>query len=242
MRRNMRKPADMKVRTYGQHLVRINSEELPFVPAFVAQNQLMPDEMIDILLYACPRSWQKEMDRQGFDPLAHNFAQVMGFMERIEEAEDFDGTKIEDRKKSASKGKHKSHNDKGKSDKKHCMLHGWGNHSTEECETLKAQAKRMKDDRAGDKTKKFGNKTWTRKSDTSVTKNKKDLAAFITKQVKAGVEKRMQELNSCDKKRKADDSDDDLDLGCLDKELKDFNYEDMDNLKIDDDDSDEASC
>ena len=57
------------------------------------------------------------------------------------------------------------------------------------------------------------------------------MASFIKKSVAKGVQK---ELNSIDKKRKA--KDDKLDLNAFDGDLKGFNYEDMDNLKIESDD------
>ena len=44
------------------------------------------------------------MDRQGWDPLEHDINEVVDFMERIKEAEDFDGHKVANSKK-ASKGK-----------------------------------------------------------------------------------------------------------------------------------------
>ena len=77
----------------------------------------------------------------------------------------------------------------------------------------------------------YSNKTWKRKAEDSAKSTKKDLASFIKKSVAKGVQK---ELNSLDKKRKA--KDDELDLNAFDGDLKGFNYEDMDNLKIESDD------
>ena len=63
LRRECRKPADMKVRTYYQHLVRINMDEMPMLPPnFSSSNCLSNDEMVDILIYGCPKSWAREMD------------------------------------------------------------------------------------------------------------------------------------------------------------------------------------
>ena len=50
---------------------------------------LTTDELIDILLYATPKSWQKEISRQGFDPMNHDLNTIVSFMECIEETEDF---------------------------------------------------------------------------------------------------------------------------------------------------------
>ena len=65
-----------------------------------------------------------------------------------------------------------------------------------------------------------------RKSDSAKKDTKKDLAAFIAKTVR-------KELHAFSKKRKNDD----MSEGELDQfDLSNFNYKDMDNLKIDSDD------
>jgi len=54
---------------------------------------LTPDEIIDILLFGAPKSWQCKMDCQGFDSLDKTVTEVVEFMERIEMSEDFDGNR-----------------------------------------------------------------------------------------------------------------------------------------------------
>jgi hypothetical protein len=88
------------------------------------------------------------------------------------------------------------------------MLHRNCSHSTEEYNTLKEQAKKLKTGSPGS-NKKFGNKTWTCKASDSTSSNKKELAVFIKKSVAAEVRK---ELNSIDKKQKASDKDSSVDL------------------------------
>ena len=61
----------MKVRIYMQHLLRMNMGELEMLPPFRANQVLSNDKLLDILLYGTPKSWQREMDCQGFDPLLH---------------------------------------------------------------------------------------------------------------------------------------------------------------------------
>jgi hypothetical protein len=72
----------MKVLKYYQALIRINNEELPNLPPFGAGQALSQDEMIDILLHGTPCSWQNEMERQGFDPMASTANEVVDFMGR----------------------------------------------------------------------------------------------------------------------------------------------------------------
>ena len=96
LQRECRETADMKVRTYYNHLIRINKEEIPALPPFQPNQLLGNDELLDIVPYGTPRSWQWEMDRQGWDPLDHDINKVIDFMERIKEAEDFDEKNIQE--------------------------------------------------------------------------------------------------------------------------------------------------
>ena len=234
-RREMRKPTDMKVRAHYQQITRINTEEIASLPPFAPHQALGDDEMTDILLYGSPKSWQKEMDRQGFDPMEHPIVEVVDFMENVESAEDFDGSKIDSKKKSS-----KTIAKPSKNGELYCMLHGKGNHSTQECNQLKEQAKRMKSNRSnnatGGKTI-HKNKTWQKDAAKASAKAKSDLAALIKKTVK-------KEIAVVHKKRKASD-DDSFDLNALDDELKDFNYDQLKDLSINDDEGSvhsEASC
>ena len=229
LRRDARKPADMKVRQYYQHLLRVNNDELIQLPPFRPDQNMGEDELIDILLFGTPKSWTREMDRQGFDPINKALSEVVDFMERIEQAEDFDGQTIDHAQKnqSSSNGKKKV---KTSSKGKYCLLHGPNTHPTDECKVLKAKANDLKDNNSSSSNKKKGKNSWTKKADEATSKDKKDLAAFIKKAVAQGVQK---ELNSLDKKRKSEH-----DLNAFD--LKEFNYK-MGDLKVSDDSSDDES-
>ncbi len=88
LRRECRKPADVKVRTYCQHLARIVLTELPQLPPFIPNQMLQTDEVMDILIHGVPKSWAREMDHQGFDPWTHDPQDVVTFLEQIETAEE----------------------------------------------------------------------------------------------------------------------------------------------------------
>jgi len=216
--------------------MRINAEEIPCCPpGYDIAQCLSEDEIVDILLFGTPKSWQREMDRQGFDPLAKTPAEVVAFMERIEMSEDFDAdkkvVKVNNQKTNNNKKKNTS---TGTGGSKYCMLHGNCSHGTEECNTLKAEAKKLKGNSYGNNNSSNGrskNKTWTKKGQQESEKSQKELAAFVKKSVKQGIKK---ELHSIQKKRKSD-SDDEIDLHALELELDEFNYEDMDKMDIKDD-------
>ncbi len=231
LRRSCRKPADMKVRVYFQRLLTIANDEITYVPPFDPEQILSEDELIDILLFGTPKSWQNEMDRQGFDPIANCAADVVAFMEQIETAEEFNGNAepVKGNKHAAKKKKSSgTATDKGD---KNCLLHGNAGHTTDECKVLKAEADKLKKTNTN---KTGGNKTWSRKAEEAKVGSKKELAAFINKSIKQGVQK---ELASVEKKRKATAEMNAFDLD--DDALKDFNYADLDDLRIDS--SDEVS-
>ena len=243
MRREMRKPPDMKIRQYLVNLNRMNNEEIPNLPPYTVGQQLTDDELVDILLYAVPKSWIKEMDRQGFDAVAKTPGQVVDFLEQIETAEDFDGDKQKQvvnnsNNKNKSKQQKQGSDSKSKGDgSKYCMLHGKGNHSSEECRNMQAQVKRMKTN--GGEAKSTGgskNKTWSRKSEDNKKVTKKELNALLTKAVKKAAQK---EVNALTKKRKSDDSDSEEEMHAIerkvdDMDLNDFSVEDLKRVLDDD--------
>jgi len=84
----------MSAKQHIMHIYRITTEEIARCPtAFDRDQCLSDDEIIDILLWGRPKSWQRNMDPQGFDPLAKTLTEVVEFMEHIEMSEDFDGNK-----------------------------------------------------------------------------------------------------------------------------------------------------
>ena len=178
LRREARKPIDMGIRTYRMHIIRINSQEITRLPPnFNNAQMLSEDKIIDILLFGTPKSWQREMDHQGFDPLASSPSEAVAFVERIEMLEDFDGDR-KVTKVAQGKGKKKSNFVKGNSDadgSKHCVLHGNNNtHDASECKTLIAQAKKLKGNNGANQKSKSGNKSWKNKPKDAIDDSKKE--------------------------------------------------------------------
>ena len=234
LRRDCRKPTGMTVHNYALRLRELNLDVIGKLPPYNKSEEdkrLTDDEMIDILLYGTPKSWQREMERQGFDPIEKEFDEVSQFMQRIEASEEVEvkGKTVNDKKKPAAK-KQKSTSTNGNANKssdnkgsKCCANHGWCAHTTEEC--------RGKGGGKFSGSKGGGDKPWAKESEEAKTVATKDLNAYINKWIKKGVAK---ELASLDKKRKASE---DFDLHAIeDGELKNYNYAEMDNLKIDSDD------
>ena len=120
--------------------------------------------------------------------MAKTAQEIVQFMENIEMSEDFDG----DAKKKIAQasGEAKIVNDKkatkknnNTSGQKFCLLHGNNNtHTTDECNTLKAQAKKLKGNTGGNAGKAKGkgkNKTWNNKSKDVTNKSKGELTSML---------------------------------------------------------------
>jgi len=94
LRCEARKPFDMNIKSCHMNITRINSEDIrKLPPKFDETQSLAEDEIVDILLHGTRKSWQKEMDHQGFDPLGHASMEVVAFMEWIKASEEFDSDK-----------------------------------------------------------------------------------------------------------------------------------------------------
>ena len=228
----MRKPVDMSVRKYYQVISRINNEELPHLPPFGNGQFLNSDEVLDILLFGTPRSWQTKMDRQGFDPIEKGLLATVDFMENLESTEEktFQEVKPKNKKKGSDKGSGETKNSSKKTAPYFCKVHGPNyTHDTVDC-----RAAKKSDSSKG----KCPNKTWSRKADEVTSASKKELAALVAttikKEVKAGVKK---QLASVSKKRKSDNADSDEECALvqmLEKNLDGFNYQQMESLTLND--------
>ena len=86
MRRVMRKPADMDSQQFVSRVGELNRylEEFPATNQRVAATKLEDDELMDILEFSVPNSWQRQMVLQDFDPLDSTPQQFVNFFQRME--------------------------------------------------------------------------------------------------------------------------------------------------------------
>jgi len=138
MKRFLRKPRDMKAREFVSRVRKIN-ELLTESPQATDESKLLRDELLDLMEFGMPASWQKAMILQDFDPVSHSsIAEFVGFCERLEPTEP-ETNRIE-KKDSFNHDKPISK----KAKRKYCMLHGECGHSTEECRIMKSYAETLK--------------------------------------------------------------------------------------------------
>jgi hypothetical protein len=246
MRRNCRKPTNMSVRECTNNLRRINERELCKLPPFGADQILTGDELTDIVLHGVPRSWPREMEKQGFDPDTKTLVEIIQFCERMEEAEDFGvGRDAQKTKTTHNKVKHdkvkgdKKEKPSSSGDHKYCLLHGDNHtHNSDECHVLvkRVQAMRRSD---GDKRKPSHKKPWNRDAAKGNGSSKKELAAFVRKTAR-------KELHAFTKRRKTSASSKDEDTKSVSSsggelDLSSFDYDEMDKLAIDSDEAKQSS-
>ena len=248
LRRHCRKPKGMRVREYMQLVNNMNREEFPLLPPFDPNQYLHDGEILDIILFGTPKSWEREMDKQGFDPFAHQLNDVVDKLEDIETAEGFDAeaTKVtakKDKKKPAkAKGSNNksSNNTSDNGNKKHCLFHGWGGHTTDECERLKNQVKKLKAEKSGNEktsnnnnnSKKDDKKSVSWKKKAEDAKGNDNFVTFMNETVQQAV------ANAVSNSKRKSDDDSTGSIAALqeieDMDLSEFDYQKMEDIVIED--------
>ena len=103
---------------------------------------LQDDELLDLLEFGVPTSWQREMVHQDFDPLRNSLNNFIAFCEHMEAVEQADGRPSQSLSQNSNhdnkpqKRKHKRSTTTTDSSTKSCILHGECGHSTDKCHIL----------------------------------------------------------------------------------------------------------
>ena len=262
MRRKMRKPSDMRTRTYIAHIHKMNMEELPLLPP-IKENQSLPmEEIKDIIIYGLPKSWTRKMDEFDFDPYGGSMNEVINFCERMESAEEHDKVAKpvkQEGHKSAKKAKPSNYRSQDKlNGGKWCDFHENNTHNTKDCFTVR---KLKKEHDAGGKPA-YKNKTWKRKSDDASSYSKKELSAIAAKAGKKAIKEAKEKKKSLylmamkrksrDEESSNDDDNSDMEsvasinmmekgMDEIDRQLADFDFTKT-NSKGDDMSQGEVSC
>ena len=196
LRHECRKPADMRVRNYYQHLVFINTQELTLLPPFGVTQSFNNHDLMDILLFATPKKWQHKMDQMGFNPLASSPDALLAFMENCEVIEDYDTANMTMARKpnNSKNGNNKGAKPSDPKKQKWCDNHGWTNHTTAKCKKNKPGFNSFKKGNNKPKGKAFGNrmnaKSWQRKSNEPNKEVQKKEMNAIMKSKSANISKR----------------------------------------------------
>ena len=190
MRRFMKKPPNMRFRTYVAHINKINKEEIMELPPFNGLAQtLKKDDLVDIMLNGMPTAWEDEMDKHDFDPEANSIQELVDFCERLEAVEQRHkssnnnnnqnqngNSQSGSRKKAKTNGN--SHGSKKSSTGKWCTFHEKDTHDTSECRQKQFHGKNSDGSpKKADKSKSYNNKS----KDNNQYISKKELNALMKK-------------------------------------------------------------
>lgn len=147
MRRSLEKPTDMSMREFMSRLQEINEYFLQFPLDYNGDKvrKLSEAELVEIGEYAIPQDWQDTMHLHNLDPLTAGVSDFIEFCERLEtlDSQSDDDKPTRKRTKRTTSGKTNRDNDHASGDLV-CMLHGRGNHTSDDCYQLKGLAKRHK--------------------------------------------------------------------------------------------------
>ena len=227
MRRHMRKPKTMTTRDFAARVAELNAYLKEF-PPFVNNQELPEEEVLDILEFGVPNSWQKNMVLQGFEPLNHTPSEFVAFCERHEFTEgSLDNSeqnvakpkpspKGGDDRKSGAKSSAEAHsNKKRKNTEKWCDLHQTSGHDTSECKVVQAQIQKMRQSWEPVRHSK-GKTDYSKKGD----KDKKELMSLVKEGIKSYI---MSKKQKHEKSYKVAEQSDDL---------SDFDVDDFKNLEV----------
>jgi hypothetical protein len=146
MRRYMRKPQSMKIRNYVDRILEINNylKYFPTKTGETAATILPDDEIMDILTYGIPNSWQKKIVELNFDTQASNPNEFIELCERISYGETItDGPMVKAKQIAGEKGAKgqpsssrknltKSQHTPDPNGQKYCPLHKTNSHDAKE--------------------------------------------------------------------------------------------------------------
>jgi hypothetical protein len=196
MRRYMRKPRNMTTREFAARVNELN-EYLKQFPPYDDDQELAEEEILDILEFAVPNTWQKNMVLQGFDPLMHTSSDFVAFCERHEFTEgnlDNSNDKKEAKPKTSLKSSYndeksrakssaeaKSKTNKRKTTEKWCDLHQTHGHDTHECKVVQSQIQKM---RQSWETVRPTKSYQPGKDSNGKNKNKKELMSMVKESLK----------------------------------------------------------
>jgi hypothetical protein len=172
MRNHCRKPYEMKIRTFANHVNRINNDELPHLPPFSNFQKLDDDDLIALIRKGTPNKWKAEMIKMNFDHDKQSLEELIEFFERLENADEHEsGPKVATTPKQDNHSKKTKPNPNPPKDKeetgKWCSLHKVNTHSDKECrDQLKGKKKAN---------------TWSGKANASKTYTKQELNMLIKK-------------------------------------------------------------
>ena len=164
MRRFMRKSRGMTIREFYVRTFEINNRCAKF-PPFKANLKMQDDEIKEIIEFAAPQSWQRELLKQGVEVTSKSLEELVDFFERLETSEQIYGSsgnkKTDEKtgqkategdsleKRGANQPAHRRSSSSRRKKRKfvaegeECPIHGY-DHPMGECKLLMDQGRKMR--------------------------------------------------------------------------------------------------
>ena len=208
LRRFLKKPKDWTAREFVTRVQEINSYLVFFrTETQEAAASLPEDELVEALYHAMPNFWRNTMVLQGFNYANHTCIELLQFCERLETLEPpaEKKKKSNDSKPTTSSGNKRKHvslfnllDDEG--NRKHCLLHGYCAHTTNECDDLKPMVSELKKKKAAAKTKRPRSVRMTGSYTSSSGKKKNyvhkdEVNSLVEKKMKKFLKKKKEKKN-----------------------------------------------
>ena len=206
MRRFLKKPESMPVRTFVSRVQELNNYLLKFPTETngIAES-IDQDELIETLYHAMPEWYRNLATVHGFNYVQHSIQEMIEFFERFENTSsgthDKSTSSSTSTKKSKKRKVHFSDSEEDSdNDQKVCLLHGKCAHTTEQCEDLKRLIREHRASRKLEKQGRFSSKkknsyrksTYDKKSSK---KQKHEVNALVEKKLKKLLKKNRATLN-----------------------------------------------
>jgi hypothetical protein len=134
-------------------------------------------------------SWQREMDKQGFNPDIHSHREVIDFCERMEATTEDGSKSTKDNNTSNNnnnkKPKTNGHSTGSKTTGKWCDYHKNSTHNTAECRQKKYHDKKGESPKSNTTSGNYKNKTWSRNANNQQAISKQEINAMIVEAISA---------------------------------------------------------
>ena len=144
MRRTMKKPRDLNIRSYATGVAKMNNA-LPFFPGAKDTDKFTATELVELLEWSVPAKWRVQFDKEHYIPTHYDRATFIERCETLERTDPDDSSKNIKDKNSGLKSKKAKHTPAQSSSdgakQKYCTHHGKNTtHNTGQCFALKKKA------------------------------------------------------------------------------------------------------
>ena len=219
MRRHVHLTRKFSISEFFARFVEINEYLTQFPPFDGDEHKLSEEEIIEILYSIIPKAWKSKLMDHGFDPVEHSLTEFSEQLVRFETSDAISGNNTNGKQSGKTPDDNKKRKateepvpqDKkpaAKKQKAFCMLHGYKDHTTNACETVKEQIGHMKEQyEATSSHERYKNRQKWRKEKAQKANSKEEIHVLVQEAVKDAFAPFMNMVKKQSKKRYFTESD-----------------------------------